>query len=65
MGYIVKILPNGFYLISGDYGDILTTKLKEEAIKRGLFEDYSAAAFEAQSYLKAKVINGDYNIEQI
>lgn len=64
MGYIVKLLESGNYLV-GDGGEIITTPFREEALSDGQFDGYEEAKETAESWSGEMVLGVDYIIESV
>lgn len=62
MGYIVRLISEGAYLIPVD-GMIGCTKSREEAIQEGQFDDFDAADETAQCFSGGMTRGVDYVIE--
>lgn len=65
MGYIVKLLDTGNYLIEGLDGEMDTTNDREIAIVRGKFDDYENAKETTEFWSGRMVLGEDYVIESI
>lgn len=65
MSYIIKLISENCYIIPDDDGWLTTTEYHEEAVERGLFDDFESADETAQSFSGGMTRGIDYIIQAI